>query len=120
AAGRSRRDRGHYVYSAGRASAGRRATGLDAGHEAAVKLGISIAPDFVKLIEAEVKAGERAVTTSIRGAGDGLKIAWRRQITGAGLGQRLANTIRSASYPKGRHSLNAAALVWSKAPVIVG
>jgi len=85
-----------------------------------MKLGVSITPDLVKLVEAEVKAGERAVTTSIRHAGDGLKTAWRRQITGGGLGQRLANTIRSAGYPKGRNSLNAAALVWSKVPVIVG
>ena len=44
---------------------------------------------------------------------------WRGQITGAGLGQRLARTIRSEQYPKGQPSLNAAALVWSKAPDIV-
>jgi len=36
------------------------------------------------------------------------------------LGQRLANTIRSKTYPKGRNSLDAAALVWSNAPVIIG
>jgi hypothetical protein len=36
------------------------------------------------------------------------------------LGQRLANTIRSQTYPKGRNSLDAAALVWSNAPVIIG
>jgi hypothetical protein len=32
----------------------------------------------------------------------------------------LARSIRSAQYPKGKPSLNAAALVWSKAPVILG
>jgi hypothetical protein len=31
-----------------------------------------------------------------------------------------ANTIRSQTYPKGRNSLDAAALVWSNAPVIIG
>ena len=40
--------------------------------------------------------------------------------TGAGLGTRLGNSIRLATYPKGSESLNAAALVWSNAPVIVG
>jgi hypothetical protein len=37
-----------------------------------------------------------------------------------GLGRRLANSIRSQTYPKAGESLKAAALVWSKAPVIVG
>jgi hypothetical protein len=69
---------------------------------------------------AEVKAGEKAVTAAMREAGTELKSAWRGQITGAGLGRRLANSIRSQTYPKAGDSLNAAALVWSKAPVIVG
>ena len=85
-----------------------------------MRFGVSIVGDIVRLMEAEVKAGEKAVTTAMRDAGTGLKTAWRAQITGAGLGSRLARTIRSAQYPKGRPSLNAAALVWSKAPVIVG
>jgi hypothetical protein len=68
----------------------------------------------------EIDAGERAVSKAIREAGTGLKSAWRGQITGAGLGISLARSIRSAQYPKGKPSLNAAALVWSKAPVILG
>jgi hypothetical protein len=72
------------------------------------------------MMAAEVAAGERAVTAAMRDAGTGLKTAWRLQITGAGLGTRLGNSIRLATYPKGSESLNAAALVWSKAPVIVG
>jgi hypothetical protein len=55
----------------------------------------------------------------VREAGTSLKTAWRGQITGAKLGQRLANTNRSEQFPKGKPSLNAAALVWSKAPVII-
>jgi hypothetical protein len=55
----------------------------------------------------------------MREAGTGLKMAWRGQITGAGLGTRLANTIRSAQYPAGQTSLNAAAFVWSNAPTII-
>ena len=56
----------------------------------------------------------------MREAGTSLKSAWRGQITGAGLGTRLANSIRLASFPKSGDSLNAAALVWSNAPVIIG
>jgi hypothetical protein len=84
-----------------------------------MKLRADIDGDIAALMAAEVAAGERAVSAAMRAAGEGLKSAWRGQITGAGLGTRLANTIRAAHYPKGQPSLNAAALVWSKAPVIV-
>lgn len=85
-----------------------------------MKLKLEIAPDLVATMAAEVAAGERAVSTAMREAGAGLKTAWRAQITGAGLGMRLANSIRSQTYPAQGESLNVAALVWSKAPVIVG
>ena len=84
-----------------------------------MKLKIDITPDLVAMMAAEITAGERAVSTATREAGNNLKSAWRAQITGAGLGQRLARTIRSEQFPKGKPSLNAAALVWSKAPVII-
>jgi hypothetical protein len=85
-----------------------------------MKLKLDITPDLAATMAAEIAVGERAVTAAIREAGASLKTAWRGQITGAGLGQRLANTIRSEQFPKGKPSLNAAALVWSKAPVIIG
>lgn len=85
-----------------------------------MKLTLGIDPDLVAMMQAEITAGERAVSAAILEASSGLKSDWRRQITGAGLGDRLARTIRSAQYPKGKASLNAAALVWSNAPMIVG
>jgi hypothetical protein len=85
-----------------------------------VKLKLDISPDLVTMMAAEVAAGERAVSVAMRQAGAGLKGEWRGQIVGAGLGARLANSIRSETFPKAGASLNAAALVWSKAPVIVG
>ncbi|GGE25518.1 hypothetical protein SAMN05421774_1094 [Gemmobacter megaterium] len=89
-----------------------------------MKLKLEISPDLAALMQAEIAAGEKAVTAAMREAGAGLKSAWRGQITGAGLGAglgtRLGNSIRLAIYPKGGESLNAAALVWSNAPVIVG
>ena len=84
-----------------------------------MKIKLDLAPDLVAAMAAEIKAGEKAVSAAMREAGTGLKTAWRGQITGAGLGRRLANTIRSQTFPKSGESLNAAALVWSQAPVIV-
>jgi hypothetical protein len=85
-----------------------------------MKLGLEITPDLVALMAAEIKAGEKAVSAAMREAGTGLKSAWRGQITQAGLGRRLANSIRSQTYPKSGESLRAAALVWSKAPKVIG
>lgn len=85
-----------------------------------MKISVDITPDLVAMMRAEVAAGQKAVTVTMAEAGAGLKSAWRGQITGAGLGQRLANSIRSQTYPKGRNSLDAAALVWSNAPEIIG
>jgi hypothetical protein len=85
-----------------------------------MKLGLDFTPDLPALMAAEIKAGEKAVTTAMREAGSGLKTDWRRQITQAGLGRRLANSIRSQTYPRSGESLSAAALIWSKAPEIIG
>ena len=68
------------------------------------------------LLKAELAAAERAVTAGVRAATDGLKTELRRQIIGAGLGNRLANTWRGEVYPKGQPSIGAAGFVWSKAP----
>lgn len=84
-----------------------------------MKFTVDIAPKLIGLMAAEIKAGERAVSGAMCAAGNELKSSWRSQITSAELGQKLARTIRSEQFPKGRSSLNAAALVWSKAPVIV-
>lgn len=81
---------------------------------------MEIAGDIAAMMATEITAGEKAVTKAVGDAGTGLKTAWRAQITEAGLGRRLARTIRSQPYPKGQPSLNAAALVWSQAPVVIG
>ena len=62
-----------------------------------MKLRLDIDPDLVAMMQAEINAGEKAVTGAMREAGTGLKTAWRGQITGAGLdgGWR----IRSATPP---------------------
>jgi hypothetical protein len=85
-----------------------------------MKLNITISPNLAAIMAAEIKAGEKAVTAAMRAAGTQLKSDWRGQITQAGLGRRLSNSIRSQTYPKVGESIDAAALVWSKAPVIIG
>lgn len=67
----------------------------------------------------EVTSGERAVTDVMRTSGTRLRDAWRGQITSSGLGDRLARTIRSRTYPQAGVSIEATALVWTKAPEIV-
>lgn len=85
-----------------------------------MKLDLAVTGDIVTAMRAEILAGEKAVTVAMRAAGSGLKSDWRTQITRARLGQRLANTIRSKTYPAAGESLEAAALVWSNAPQIIG
>ena len=85
-----------------------------------MKLNVTITPNLAVLMAAEIKAGEKAVTAAMRAAGTQLKSDWRGQITQARLGRRLGNSIRSQTYPKVGESIDAAALVWSKAPVIIG
>lgn len=59
------------------------------------------------------------VTGAIREGAEELKGDWRDQIRKAKLGERLANSVRSQVYPRGQNSVDAAALVWTKAgPVI--
>lgn len=80
---------------------------------------VTIEGDFPKLMQVEAEAGKRAVSAAMRGAAGTLKAAWRSQVTLAGLGSRLSKAVRSDAYPKGKNSLNAAAMVWTKAPQII-
>lgn len=84
-----------------------------------MRISLSTSPDLVRIMVDEIRSAERAVTQSIREAGNALKSAWRGQIVRAGLGVRLANSIRSQVYPEGRDSIRAAAMVWSRAPHII-
>ena len=85
-----------------------------------MNISMEITGNLAAMMAAEIEAGEGAVSKAVGEAGNSLKTAWRGQITGAGLGARLSRTIRSEQFPKGKASLNAAALVWSNAPVVVG
>lgn len=55
----------------------------------------------------------------MRDAADGLKRDLREDVVAAGLGERLARTLRGKTFPEVGESAEAAAYVWSRAPKIV-
>jgi hypothetical protein len=82
-----------------------------------MKLAATIARSFQAGMRAELRAIENAVASGTKDAGRGLKTGLRRQVTSVGLGQRLANSWRVKHYPN--EKLDAASLVYSKAPQII-
>jgi Family of unknown function (DUF6441) len=82
-----------------------------------LKFTASLARSLQADMEAELRELERAVASGTREAGRGLKAELRRQVTSAGLGQRLGNSWRDQHYPN--QKLDAASLVYTKAPQII-
>ena len=83
-----------------------------------MKLDVHVDGDLSAVLEAEIAAAEKAVTVGVARTGEALKAAWRAQVTGAGLGRRLANAIRANRYPRSGESISAASLVFSRAAEI--
>jgi Family of unknown function (DUF6441) len=82
-----------------------------------MKLAATLARSLQADMQAELRDLERAVAAGTRSAGKSLKTELRRQVTSAGLGQRLANSWRDRHYPN--RKLDAASLVYTKAPQII-
>ena len=82
-----------------------------------MKLVATLARSLQAGMQAELRDLERAVTSGTRAAGRGLKTELRREVTSAGLGQRLANSWRDKHYQN--QKLDAASLVYTKAPQII-
>eukprot|EP01037_Dinobryon_pediforme_P015089 gene15090-15229_t len=76
-------------------------------------------PDLGKALAETEKDIERAVTSGMRDAADGLKQDLREDVVAAGLGERLSRTWRGKTFPEVGESAEAAAYVWSRAPKIV-
>lgn len=85
-----------------------------------MRIAAALEGDLRRLLAEETRMAEQAVTAGIHEAADGLKRELRQQVTGAGLGRKLANTWRAEVYPRGRASIGAAGLVFSRAPNVVG
>lgn len=84
-----------------------------------MRFDLQITGSMAAITAAELRAGERAVTQSMAAVGLSVQSGWRDQIMQSGLGSRLSSSIRYQVYPKGQNSLNAAALIYSKAPKII-
>jgi hypothetical protein len=82
-----------------------------------MELATTIVRSLRREMQAELRDLERAVTSGTRDAGRSLRTELRRQVTIAGLGQRLANSWCDRHYPNQR--LDAASLVYTKAPKII-
>jgi hypothetical protein len=78
------------------------------------RLTAALSGSLEKLLADEVRAAETAVTAGLKRATDGLKSDLRQQVIGAGLGQGLARSWRGEVFPKGRRSLDAAGLVYTR------
>ena len=79
-----------------------------------MRLDVRIDGDLAKMLAAEAKTAEIAVTAAVRKTGAGLKSDLRSQVVGAGLGRRLANAVRLNVYPDKGYSLSAAAFVYAR------
>lgn len=79
-----------------------------------MRIKVDIVGSMQRMMAAEILAGEKAVTRGVAQAGERLQKSWRGQITGSGLGKRLANTIRRRNYPERDVSLGAASLVYAQ------
>jgi hypothetical protein len=85
-----------------------------------MRLDVQVNQDLPAWAEKNITQWSQAVTQGVSETSVVVQQAWRSQITGAGLGRRLAGSVRRAVYPKGQPSPNAAALIWTKAPEIIG
>jgi uncharacterized protein DUF6441 len=77
-----------------------------------LELAATIARSLRADMQAELRDVQRAVAAGTREAGRGLGTELRRQVTSAGLGQRLANSWRDRHYPN--QKLDAASLVYTR------
>jgi hypothetical protein len=82
-----------------------------------MRLAVAVVRSLLGDMHTELRDVEDAVSSGTRDAGRGLKSELCRQVSSAGLGQRLANSWRDKHYPN--RKLDAASLVYTKAPQIV-
>jgi hypothetical protein len=86
-----------------------------------MKIAASIGTSLTKILQEELRAGERAVTRGVRAETERLKTELRQQVTAA-FGERsrgIANAWRSRVFPQSGESLGAAGIVWTKVPNII-
>lgn len=83
-----------------------------------MRLTAALRGDLERYMREELSDAERAVTVGVHETGLDVKAALRAD-TERGLGRRLSKSWRHNSYPKAQYSLEAAALVYTKAPELI-
>ncbi len=79
----------------------------------------AITGNLQKFMAQQQAAAEAAVTAGVAEITGRIKDELRGQVTGAGLGNRLAKSWQSQLYPKGKKSIDAAGWIFSKAPRLI-
>jgi len=82
-------------------------------------IGVQVIGDFAQAVRDETQALARLHADAIRDEALLAQARLRQQAFAGGLGAKIANAWRQQQFPKSGPSLGAAALVWSKAPLIV-
>ncbi len=84
-----------------------------------MRLDAAIKGNLTKFLKQQQDAAEAAVTGGVSEITTHIKDDLRQQVTGAGLGSKLAKSWQAKIYPKGKKSLDAAGWIFSKAPKII-
>lgn len=79
----------------------------------------AITGNLHKFMAQQQAAAEAAVTAGVAEITGRIKDELRGQVTGAGLGSKLAKSWQSQLYPKGKKSIDAAGWIFSKAPKLI-
>ncbi|MDO6587703.1 DUF6441 family protein [Salipiger sp. 1_MG-2023] len=75
--------------------------------------------DLQRFMQDELSTAEKAVTAGVRKTGARLKAALRQDVITGGLGPRLARSWQAQNYPRSGASLDAAAVVKTKAEKLI-
>ena len=84
-----------------------------------MRLEAAIKGDLHKFMEQQKVAAETAVTAGVAEITDRIKNDLRGQVSGAGLGSKLAKSWQAKLYPKAKKSIDDAGWVFSKAPKLI-
>jgi hypothetical protein len=84
-----------------------------------MRIKLEIDGDLAEIMNDEKKAMGFALTAATRYAAEELRRNWRSQIKGAGLGQGLANSVRTMNFPRSGFAYEPATMVFSKASKII-
>lgn len=83
------------------------------------RLALALTGDLAASLDAHEELIARAVTEAAKMTGKQVQGRYREALVRAGLGNKLPRTIRTRTYPQNGASIEAATLIWSKAPHIL-